>query len=304
MSESNDKTQQISESVESYRLGRISRRELLRSIIATTGSYTAAHLFLETSGLAATLISSIEAQNANVDAETVKYPSGQFEITGYLVKPKAAGKRPGVIVIHENRGLNEHIRDVARRFASEGFVALAPDLLSRLGGTGNARRPSERGEADESGRVTGDAEAIAALPLYGVIDDLKSTFEFLEKYPVVEPAHISSVGFCWGGWRSFTLATAVPKLYKAVVFYGSSPDSGFEKIQASVLAHYGDWDNRITGNAIWTKKMMDSAGKKFQYYVYPKADHAFFNDTGNRYNPEASKLAWQRTLDFLKSQTR
>ena len=300
MSESTEQKRQISESVESYRSGRISRRELLQSIIVATGSYAAAHLFLETSGLAATLISTIESQNANVDAESVKYPSGQLEITGYLVKPKTAGKRPGVIVIHENRGLNEHIRDVARRFASEGFVALAPDLLSRLGGTGNARRPSARAdESDESGRMGGDAEAIAALPLYGVIDDLKSTFEFLEKHPSVEPTHISSVGFCWGGWRSFTLSAAVPKLHKAVIFYGSSPDSGFEKIQASVLAHYAEWDNRITGNAIWTKKMMDSAGKKFQYYVYPKTDHAFFNDTGNRHNPEAAKLAWQRTLEFL-----
>jgi len=303
MSEMTEQKRQISESVESYRSGRIRRRELLQSIIRATGSYAAAHLFLETSGLAATVISTIEAQNANVDAESVKYPSsGQFEMTGYLVKPKTPGKRRGVIVIHENRGLNEHIRDVARRFASEGFVALAPDLLSRLGGTGSARKPSGRAdEADESGRVSGDAEAIAALPLYGVIDDLKSTFEFLEKHPSVEPTLISSVGFCWGGWRSFTLATAVPKLHKAVIFYGSSPDSGFEKIQASVLAHYAEWDNRITGNAIWTKKMMNSAGKTFQYYIYPKADHAFFNDTGNRHNPEASKLAWQRTLEFLKS---
>jgi len=304
MNENADDNPGISETLESYRSGRIGRRELLQSIIAVTGSYTAAHLFLESNGLAATLISTIEAQNANVDAETVKYPSGRFEITGYLVKPKGAARHPGVIVIHENRGLNEHIRDVARRFASEGFVALAPDLLSRVGGTGNtARRPAGPvEEADESGRTAGGVtEAIASLPLYGVIDDLKASFEFLEKQPTVEATHISSVGFCWGGWRSFTLATALPKLNKAVVFYGSSPDSGFEKVQASVLAHYAETDARITGNAIWTKKMMDSANKKFQYYIYPKSDHAFFNDTGNRYNAEASKVAWQRTLEFLRS---
>ena len=304
MNEKADEDQRISESLQSYRSGRIGRRELLQSIIAVTGSYAAAHLFLESNGLAATLISTIEAQNANVDAETVKYPSGRFEITGYLVKPKGASRHPGVIVIHENRGLNEHIRDVARRFASEGFVALAPDLLSRVGGTGNtARRPAGPvEEADESGRTAGGVtEAIASLPLYGVIDDLKASFEFLEKQPTVEATHISSVGFCWGGWRSFTLATALPKLNKAVVFYGSSPDSGFEKVQASVLAHYAETDARITGNAIWTKKMMDSANKKFQYYIYPKSDHAFFNDTGNRYNAEASKVAWQRTLEFLRS---
>src|SRR5262245_56135044 len=203
-----DKKQEISESLESYRSGRMNRRELLQSIIGVMGSYTAAHLFLERTGLAATLISAVEAQNANVDAETVKYPSGRFEITAYLVKPKGTAKHPAVIVIHENRGLNEHIRDVARRFASEGFIALAPDLRSRVGGTGSGRRPEGPvEEADESGRATGDVTAaIASLPLYGVIDDLKASFEFLEKQPAVEATHISSVGFCWGGWRSFTLA--------------------------------------------------------------------------------------------------
>lgn len=283
MSDGAEKNRQISESVERYRAGRISRRELLASITAALGSYTAAHLFLETSGLAGTLISTVEAQSANVDAETVTYRSGQFDISGYLTKPKGAGPYAGVIVIHENRGLNEHIRDVARRFAADGFVALAPDLLSRLGGTGDA------------------AQAIARLPLMGVIDDLRASVEFLGKHPSVDSARLASVGFCWGGWRSFMLATTAPSLRKAVIFYGSSPDTGFDKIQASVLAHYAEWDNQITGNALWTKEVMERAGKTFQYYVYPKTDHAFFNDTGPRYAPEAAKLAWQRTIDFLKS---
>jgi carboxymethylenebutenolidase len=283
MSHSAEKNRQISESVERYRAGRISRRDLLASITAALGSYTAAHLFLETSGLAGTLISTVEAQSANVDAETVTYRSGQFDISGYLTKPKGAGPYPGVIVIHENRGLNEHIRDVARRFASEGFVALAPDLLSRLGGTGDA------------------AQAIARLPLMGVIDDLRASVELLGKHTSVDPARLASVGFCWGGWRSFMLATTAPNLRKAVVFYGSSPDTGFDKIQASVLAHYAEWDNQITGNALWTREVMERAGKTFQYYVYPKTDHAFFNDTGPSYAPEAARLAWQRTVDFLRS---
>src|SRR5216684_5852009 len=172
MKEETNKKQIISESLESYRSGRINRRELLHSIIAVTGSYTAAHLFLESTGLAATLISSVEAQNVNVDAETVKYPSGRFEITAYLVKPKGAGKHPGVIVIHENRGLNEHIRDVTRRFASEGFIALAPDLLSRVGGTGQTRGAGgEAGDTTGESNRTGDAaQAIARLPIAGVIE--------------------------------------------------------------------------------------------------------------------------------------
>jgi carboxymethylenebutenolidase len=302
MKRSAHNSRRISESVELYRAGRITRRELLASITTAVGSYTAAHLFLETSGIAATLISTVEAQSANVDAETVKYRSGQFDITAYLTKPKGAGPYPGVIVIHENRGLNEHIRDVTRRFAVEGFIALAPDLLSRAGGTGQGGpAPAAAGDTTgESNRVADAAQAIARLPIAGVIEDLQAGLDFLGKQPGVDASRLSSVGFCWGGFRSFMLATAAPNLRKAVVFYGSSPDTGFDKIQASVLAHYAEWDNQLTGNAIWTKETMEKAGKKFQYYVYPKTDHAFFNDTGPRYDPAASKLAWQRTVDFLK----
>ncbi len=299
MAEGDEKNRQISESVELYRSGRITRRQLLQSIAGAVGSYKAAHLFLETSGLAATLISTLEAQSANVDAETVKYRSGQADISAYLTKPKDTGKHPGVIVVHEERGLNEHIRDVARRFAAEGFVALAPDLLPR-GGVGRGGG----GVADGDGNVTVDATGAgttARPSLMATVDDLQAGLDLLEKHQNVDPVRISSVGFCWGGWRTFMLATRAPKLSKAVIFYGSSPDANFEKIQGPVLAHYAEFDNQITGNALWTKEMMNKAGKTFQYYVYPKAYHAFFNDTGNRHDPEASKLAWQRTVDFLKS---
>lgn len=280
---------ELQEAVDRYRQGVITRRDLLRSLIAVTGSYTAAHLFLETTGLAATLVSQVESVAANVTAETVHYSSGELQIGGYLVKPKSAGPHPAVIIIHENRGLNEHIRDVARRFAAEGFVALGPDLLSRAGGTAKMR--SER-EA---------TEAINRLPLSGVVDDLKAGFEYLSKQPEVNPQRISSVGFCWGGWRSFMLATVAPQLYRAVVFYGSSPTTGYENIRASVLAHYAQWDYQITGNALWTADRMKQAGKKFTYYVYPESEHAFFNDTAPRHNPPAAKLAWTRTLEFLRS---
>ncbi|MBI4465071.1 MAG: dienelactone hydrolase family protein, partial [Acidobacteria bacterium] len=137
------KTHQIRQNVDLYRTGAITRRDLLRSLIAITGSYTAAHLFLESSGLAQSVISSREAEAANVAAEMVEYPSGDITVAAYLAKPKTAGKHPAILVIHENRGLNEHIRDVARRFAAEGFVALAPDLLSRAGGTAKMKTVQE-----------------------------------------------------------------------------------------------------------------------------------------------------------------
>jgi carboxymethylenebutenolidase len=279
---------EILKSVDLYRKGRINRRELLKTIITVTGSYKAAHLFLESSGLAATLISQVEAQAANVAAETVHFPSGQLQMDGYLVKPKGPGRHSAVVVIHENRGLNEHIRDVARRLAAEGFAALAPDLLSRSGGTASMKTEEDA------------IEAIGMLPIYEVIDDLRAAFMFLAQLPRIHSEKISSIGFCWGGWRSFMLATVEPNLYRAVVFYGSSPESGFENIQAPVLAHYAQWDTRITGNALWTQKMMRQAGKEYQYHVYPESNHAFFNDTGTRHNPEASRLAWTRTLEFLR----
>ena len=269
-------------------MGDITRRHLLVSIAAAAG-YPA-------------LISGAAAQSSNVDAGTVKYRSGQIDVSGYLVKPAGAGPHPSVIVVHDNRGLNEHVRDVARRFASAGFVALAPDLLSRLGGTGQARQPSPAvGDATGESNRMGDAQAIARLPANAAIDDLRAGVEYLAKVPNVDPARLGAVGFGWGGWRTFMLATASPAVRKVVLFYSSSPDAGFDKIQASVLAHYAEWDNQVTGNALWTKEMMEQAGKTFRYYVYPKTDSAFFNDTGSDYAPDAAKLAWQRTVDFLKS---
>lgn len=271
-------------------MGDLTRRHLLVSVAAAVGGYRA-------------LLATVAAQTPGVETQTVTYRSGEFDISGYLAKPTGAGPHPGVIVVHENRGLNEHMRDVARRFASAGFVALAPDLLSRLGGTGKARQPSPAAAADTTGESNrmGDAQAIARLPITAAIDDLRASVEYLGKQPQVDPARLASVGFGWGGWRSFMLATTAPAVRKVVVFYSSNPDTGFDRMQASVLAHYAQWDNQVTGNALWTKEMMERAGKTFSYHVYPKTDSAFFNDTGPDYAPEAARLAWQRTVDFLKS---
>ena len=131
-----------------------------------------------------------------------------------------------------------------------------------------------------------------------MLNDLRAGFQFLENNPVVDPQKISSVGFCWGGWRSFMLATVEPKLHRAVVFYGSSP------IPASKIFKLPSWRTMPVGQPHYgqralIEKEMRQAGKQFQYYVYPETNHAFFNDTGSRHSPEASQLAWTRTLDFL-----
>jgi carboxymethylenebutenolidase len=167
-------------------------------------------------------------------------------------------------------------------------VALAPDLLSRVGGTGKMKTPGET------------IRAINAMPTNRSVEDLKAGFAFLEKQPNVDPQKIASVGFGWGGWRSFMLAEEVPTLYRAIVFYGSTPGSDLEKIHAPVLAHYAQFDHQVTGNAIWTENTMKQLGKKYTYYVYSNVYPAFFNETGPRYDPEASKLAWTRTLEFLR----
>jgi carboxymethylenebutenolidase len=273
--------------VAAYRNRQLDRRSLIKAAVALTGSYTTAHLLLETTGVV-DLISTVEAQTAGVQADTVTFPSGSAQVTGYLVRPAGTGRAPAIIVIHENRGLNEHIRDVARRFAAEGFVALAPDLLSRLGGTASMKTVQEA------------TAAIGRLPIFDALADLRESFNFLAKQPTVDATKISSIGFCWGGWRSFMLATQQPALYRSVVFYGTTPDLGLDNIKAPVLAHYASRDRAITGNSQWTAREMKRLGKNYTYYIYDDTDHAFFNDTGERHNPEASKLAWSRTLQFLR----
>ena len=125
---------------------------------------------------------------------------------------------------------------------------------------------------------------------------------FCRRIPGVDSGKISSVGFGWGGWRSFRLASTVSELYRAVVFYGTTPTDGLENIHAPVLANYAQYDFFDTGNSIWTENTMKQSGKKFTYYIYPKTYRAFASAGGPRYDAEAAKLAWTRTLDFLQSQ--
>jgi len=163
-------------------------------------------------------------------------------------------------------------------------VAMAPDLASRLG---TAKAP---------GSTT---QAINQLSPRLTVQDLRAAFSYLQKDANVDPAKISAVGFGWGGWRSFMLATSVPELYRAVVYSGATPTQGFENVHAPVLGNYAQYDFRVTGNAIWTEKTMHDAGKQFTYYVYPSVYRAFYS-AGPQYNADAAKLAWTRTLDFLK----
>ena len=275
--------------VQSYLERKINRRVFFERLIAVTGAYPLAHHLLETSGMAMSVLSQAESAALDVESTAVKYPGEKATLEGYLSRPREAGPYPTVIVIHENRGLNDHIRDVARRLASQGYVALAVDMLSRQGGTASMPDP------DAARSVFRDIADQA------VVRDLNAAYDYLQAHVMVRQGRTGVIGFCWGGQRSFLYATANPNLKAAVVFYGSSPDQdALSGIQAPVLANYGETDQRVTSGVAATEAAMKRLGKSYDYKIYPGAGHAFFNDTGPRYDSAAAADAWSRTLAFFK----
>lgn len=219
-----------------------------------------------------------------IQTRTVEYESSGAKIEAFLAEPRTAGKHPGVVVIHDNQGLVEPVRQMVRELAAAGYVALAPDLLPRA--------KSAKSQAPIMGRV---------LSVDPTVGDTEAAFAYLQKDPDVDPSKISTIGFGWGGWRAFMLAVSEPELYRAVVYCSSPPEQGFAKIHAPVLAQFAQFDFRVTGNALWTDNSMKAAGKQFTYYVYPKVFRDFFNTRSPDYNSDAAKLAWARTLRFLRA---
>lgn len=279
----------IEQIVKSYQERKINRRVFFERLIAVVGAYPLAHHLLETSGMAMSVLSQVESEAASIESTTVKYPGEGVTLEGYLSRPKATGPYPAVIVIHENRGLNDHIRDVARRLASQDYVALAVDLLSRQGGTGSMADPDA---ARAAFRNVSDDD---------VLRDLNSAYNYLQSHAMVRQGQTGVIGFCWGGQRCFLYATANPNLKAAVVFYGTTPpEDAMAKIQAPVLANYGETDQRITSRVPETEAAMRRLGKRYDFRIYPGAGHAFFNDTGDRYDEAAAADAWNRTLEFFK----
>lgn len=281
--------EQIENIVEEYKSEQIDRRGFLSRIIGLTGTYAAAHLLLEQTGLAQTVVSEKESKKANVDSSAVEYKNGDIKLSGYLSKPMKKGKYPAILVMHENRGLNEHTREVARRFAEAGYVALAIDALSRKGGTGSFETPDKA------------REAFASLVMTEVMSDLNASLDFLNSHKNVKKNKLASIGFCWGGARSFALAAEPNKLKAVVVFYGTAPaNEQLAKVHCPVLGIYGETDTRITSKVPEVEAEMKRLKKPFEYKIYKGAAHAFFNDTGDRYNAEAAKDAWEVTNAFLK----
>jgi carboxymethylenebutenolidase len=222
---------------------------------------------------------------------TVPSPQGNGSIKGYLVRPAAGGKHPAILVVHENRGLNPYIEDVARRFGTENFLAFAPDGLTSVGGY-----PGD----DEKGGT-----------LFGQVDRDKMTLDFMAaaNYLKNHPdgtGKVGVVGFCFGGGIANTLAVRMPDVIAAAVpFYGAAPaPEDVAKIKAPILAHHGELDTRLA--AAWPAydAALSAAKVPHEGYIYPKANHGFFNDTTPRYDEPASKLAWQRTLAWFNKYLR
>lgn len=215
-------------------------------------------------------------------------PKGSGTVKGYLARPANASDKelPGILVVHENRGLNPHIEDITRRLALEGFMALAPDALTSLGGY-----PGDEDRARE---------------LFQKLDQAKIREDFLAAAEMLRKRHdgtgkIGAVGFCYGGGIVNFLATRLPDLKAGVPFYGNQPpleDVG--KIKAPLLIHYAENDERI--NAGWPayEKALKEHHKKYEAFTYPGTQHGFNNDTTPRYDAEAAKLAWTRTVEFFK----
>lgn len=218
--------------------------------------------------------------------ERITYPGINGEMQAYVARPKKDAKYPAVIVIHENRGLNAHIEDVTRRAAGAGYLAIAPNALSPLGGT-----PASEDEARTLFQQLKPEESLQNF--IKVFDYLPGRKDCNGKY--------GCVGFCWGGAMANKLAVNVPSLKAAVAFYGTQPGAAdVPKIKAAVQLHYGGLDERVNAGITAYEAALKTAGTQYEINMYEGVNHAFHNDTApTRYNAEAAKLAWQRTLDFF-----
>jgi carboxymethylenebutenolidase len=325
------------EFAEDYQEGRLTRRQALKLIASVTGSLVLANSFLaacapapeetvtpastpaapaQTSALPTSTLSpeptteltateastttsgsasptapvsgTVSPDDPAVEAGPIQFPGEGATLLGYLARPKGDGPFPVVLVCHENRGLTAHIQDVTRRLAKAGYVALAVDLLTRQGGT----------DAVGSENVPG---VLGNIPPDQFVQDFHSGWQYLQGQPFAQADQVGMVGFCFGGGVTWQVATHMPELKAAVPFYGPHPPiEDVPNINAAVLAIYAERDQRINQGIPAIEAAMREHNKIYEKVIYPNADHAFHNDTGSRYNPEAAQDAWARTLQWFE----
>jgi carboxymethylenebutenolidase len=265
----------------------LKREEFISRLTRLTGSTAAALAVLPLLEVNYAKAATITDQDDRLLTETVTYPGDGSDMKAYVARPKADGSYPAVVVIHENRGLNPHIEDIARRVALAGYVALAPDALSPQGGT--------------------PADADKARDMFQKLEAPKNLNNFLKAFEYVKSrkdcnGKTGTVGFCWGGRMVNLMAVNNSDLKAAVAYYGSQPDAAdVPKIKAAVQLHYGGLDERINAGIPAYEEALKKANVSYELYTYEGAQHAFNNDTApTRYNEAAAKLAWERTLAFFK----
>jgi len=265
----------------------LDRRQFLKKLTLVAGGAAAAHALLplvERNWAEAQLIAK---DDARLMVEDMKYSGETGEVRAVFVRPKGDAKLPGVIVIHENRGLNAHIEDVTRRIALEGFLALAPDALSPVGGT---PQDSEKAPA-----------LIRELDKVKTIKNYLAAVKYIKSHPK-STGKVGVVGFCWGGAMANQVAVHSQDVVAAVPYYGAAPaPEDVPKMRASLLLHYAGLDERINSGIPAFEAALKKASVDYKIYMYEGAQHAFNNDTAPaRYNKDAAQLAWQRTISFLK----
>ncbi|WP_414471221.1 dienelactone hydrolase family protein [Microvirga sp. M2] len=279
--------QRIIDLYDDFTHGGMNRRSFLDRLAALAGSSAAATALLPFLQNNYAMAQTVQENDPRIATAMVDIPGPQG-LKGYLVKPKdSSGKLPTVLVIHENRGLNPHIKDVTRRIAAEGFIALGLDYLSPIGGT-----PDD----EDKGR-----DMIGQLKAPDVIACGKAAVAYLKGLPDGN-GKVGAVGFCWGGGAVNTLAVNEPDLNAGVAYYGGQPKAeDVPKIRAALMLHYGGLDERINAGIPAYEAALKQAGKTYEIYVYEGANHAFNNDTNAaRYDKEVAGLAWSRTVGFLK----
>jgi carboxymethylenebutenolidase len=270
-----------------YNRESLGRREFLKRLAACCGSMAAATALLPFIEKEYARAEIVPKDDSRLNTAHIQYPGATGEVRAYMAKPKGNAKLPGVVIIHEIWGLNHHIEDVTRRVALEGFLAVAPDALTPLGGT-----PEDPDKA---------------RPLFQKLDNQSTVQNYVAavKYLKTHPGStgkVGVVGFCWGGAMANQVAVNSPDLSAAVPYYGRQPASeDVPKIKASLLLHYAGIDEAINKGIPEYEAALKKASLDYKLYMYEGAQHAFNNDTNlPRYNKEAAQLAWQRTIAFLK----
>lgn len=263
------------------------REDFIKKLSLLTGSTAAAMAVLPLLEVNYAKAATITLQDDRLTTEYVTYPGDGCDMKAYAAKPRKGKKFAAIVIIHENRGLNPHIEDVARRAALEGYLALAPDALSPQGGT-----PADADKA---------RDMFQKLDAPRNLNNFTKAFEYLKGRKDCN-GKFGTVGFCWGGGMVNQMAVNVPDLKAAVAFYGRQPEvADVPKIKAAVQLHYAGMDERINAGIPAYEEALKQANVKYELYTYEGAQHAFHNDTApTRYNETAAKLAWGRTMTFFQ----